>query len=65
MPSGRIAAGLMAGVAGTVFYYILQIPDMMAGEQTYPLIAWFNHGLKLVGGALGALLAGLLARKKA
>jgi hypothetical protein len=57
--NGRILAGALAGVAGTVLYYILQIPDIVAGEQAFPAIAFLNHGLKLVGGALGAALAGL------
>jgi peptidoglycan/LPS O-acetylase OafA/YrhL len=59
----RLLAGVMVGVVGTVIYYILQIPDIIAGEQTYPAIAFFNHGLKLAGGGLGALAAGLTERR--
>ncbi|GEM_PF-1085821 len=55
----RVLAGVLVGLAGAVFYYILQIPDMLAGEQTYPAIAFFNHGLKIVGGMIGAGLAAL------
>ena len=61
---GRVVVGLGVGVAGTIFYYILQIPDIIAGEQTFPAIAFLNHGLKLAGGALGALVPALLAGKK-
>jgi len=57
--ASRILAGVLVGVVGTVFYYVLQIPDILAGEQAFPAIALFNHGLKLAGGALGALVAGL------
>lgn len=56
--ASRVLAGVWVGVAGTLFYYVLQIPDILAGEQTFPAIAFLNHGLKLAGGALGALLAG-------
>jgi len=62
--ASRLLAGILVGVAGTVSYYILQIPDIMAGEQTYPAIAFLNHGLKLAGGALGAVLAGLPALRR-
>ena len=57
--ASRIVAGIWVGVVGTAFYYVLQIPDILAGEQSFPAIAFFNHGLKLAGGALGAGLAGL------
>lgn len=59
----RLMAGLLVGVAGTLIYYVLQIPDMLAGEQTYPAIAFVNHGLKLAGGGVGALAAGWLDRR--
>jgi hypothetical protein len=59
----RVLAGILVGVVGTLFYYVLQIPDIAAGEQSFPAIAFLNHGLKLAGGALGALVAGLSARK--
>lgn len=59
----RLMAGLLVGVAGTLIYYVLQIPDMLAGEQTYPAIAFVNHGLKLAGGGVGALAAGGLDRR--
>jgi hypothetical protein len=62
--ASRVLAGILIGVVGTLFYYVLQIPDIVAGEQTYPAIAFLNHGLKLAGGALGALLAGLPALRK-
>jgi hypothetical protein len=56
--ASRILAGVLVGVVGTILYYVLQIPDILAGEQAFPAIAFLNHGLKLAGGALGALLAG-------
>jgi hypothetical protein len=56
--ANRPLAGVLVGIVGTLFYYVLQIPDIMAGEQTYPAIAFLNHGLKLLGGALGALFVG-------
>ena len=62
--AGRVLAGVWVGIVGTVFYYVLQIPDILAGEQTFPAIAALNHGLKLAGGALGALLAGWPALRK-
>ncbi len=62
--ASRLLAGVLVGIAGTVSYYILQIPDIVAGEQTYPAIAFLNHGLKLAGGALGAALAGLPALRR-
>ena len=58
----RLAVGLGVGIVGTLFYYALNIQDIIAGEQTYPPLAWVNHGLKLAGGAAGALLAGVLAK---
>jgi hypothetical protein len=58
-----LLAGVLVGVAGTVFYYVLQIPDIMAGEQSFPAIAFLNHGLKLAGGALGAVAATASARR--
>jgi cytochrome c biogenesis protein CcdA len=63
--ASRIVAGIWIGIVGTIFYYILQTPDIMAGEQNFPAIAFFNHGLKLAGGALGAVLGGLPALRKA
>lgn len=62
--ASRVLAGILVGIVGTLFYYVLQIPDILAGEQTYPAIAFLNHGLKLAGGALGALLASLPALRK-
>jgi len=61
----RLAIGLAVGIAGTLFYYALQAPNVISGAQEYPLMAWVNHGLKLAGGALGAVLAGFLARGRA
>ena len=55
--ASRVLAGVLVGIVGTAFYYVLQIPDILAGEQAFPAIALLNHGLKLAGGALGALLA--------
>jgi len=63
--ASRVLAGIWIGIVGTILYYILQIPDIVAGEQTYPPIAFFNHGLKLAGGALGAVLGGLPVFRKA
>jgi hypothetical protein len=57
--ASRVLAGVLVGVVGTVVYYVLQIPDILAGEQAFPAIAFLNHGLKLAGGAVGALMAGL------
>ncbi len=62
--ASRLFAGALVGVVGTVFYYVLQIPDILTGEQAFPAIAFFNHGLKLVGGALGAALGGLPALRR-
>jgi hypothetical protein len=61
----RLANGMAVGIVGTLFYYALQAPNVISGAQEYPLMAWVNHGLKLVGGALGALLAGFVGAKKA
>jgi len=60
----RVLAGVLVGVVGTAFYYVLQIPDILEGQQTFPAIALLNHGLKLAGGALGAALAGLRAPRR-
>lgn len=62
--ASRLLAGVLVGIVGTVFYYLLQLPDILAGEQTFPAIAFLNHGLKLAGGVLGALLSGLPAFRK-
>lgn len=62
---GRIAIGLAVGVVGTLFYYALSMPVILAAEMEFPTMAWVNHGLKLAGGAAGALLAGLVARNRA
>jgi len=62
--ASRILAGVSVGIVGTILYYILQIPDILAGEQGFPAIAFLNHGLKLVGGALGAVLGGLPALRR-
>ena len=62
--ASRWLAGVWVGVVGTVAYYLLQIPDIIAGEQAFPAIAFVNHGLKLAGGALGAVLAGLPALRR-
>jgi len=62
--ANRVLAGVLVGVVGTLAYYALQIPDIAAGEQSFPAIAFLNHGLKLAGGALGAALAGLPALRK-
>jgi hypothetical protein len=64
MEQSRVLGGVLAGVAGTIFYYILQIPDIMAGEQSFPVIAFLNHGLKLAGGAIGAFVAGVVGRRR-
>lgn len=57
--ASRVMAGVLVGIVGTILYYMLQIPDIVAGEQAFPAIAFLNHGTKLAGGVLGALLAGL------
>jgi hypothetical protein len=57
--ASRLLAGVLVGIVGTASYYVLQIPDIAAGEQSFPLIGLLNHGLKLAGGALGASLPGL------
>jgi len=62
--ASRVLAGVLVGIVGTGLYYVLQTPDILAGEQSYPAIAFLNHGLKLAGGALGAALAGLPALRK-
>ena len=62
--ASRVLAGVLVGVVGTVVYYILQVPDIVAGEQAFPAIAFINHGLKLAGGGLGAALAGLPMLRK-
>lgn len=54
---GRIAIGLAVGLVGMLFYYAISIPTILAGEIEFPLMAWVNHGLKLAGGAVGALLS--------
>lgn len=54
---GRLAIGLAVGLVGTLFYYAISIPTILAGEIEFPLMAWVNHGLKLAGGAVGALLS--------
>ncbi|HEY6816847.1 MAG TPA: hypothetical protein VI168_15020 [Croceibacterium sp.] len=62
--TSRLLAGVLVGLVGTAFYYVLQIPDILAGEQTYPAIALLNHGLKLAGGALGAAFGALPVLRK-
>lgn len=62
--ASRLLAGALTGVVGTVVYYLLQIPDIVAREQSFPAIAFLNHGLKLAGGALGAAFAGLPALRR-
>ncbi|WP_338241763.1 hypothetical protein [Aurantiacibacter hainanensis] len=63
-PGNRLAVGLAVGIVGTLFYYALSLPTVLAGQQEFPLMAWVNHGLKLAGGAAGALLAGLTTRSR-
>lgn len=36
--ASRLLAGVLVGIVGTLSYYVLQIPDILAGEQTYPAI---------------------------
>ncbi len=60
----RLAIGVAVGVVGTLFYYAISLPTLLAGEMEFPLMAWVNHGLKLAGGAFGATLGGLLARNR-
>ncbi len=62
--ANRLLAGVLVGVVGTLFYYVLQVRDIAAGEQSFPAIAFLNHGLKLAGGAIGAGLAGLPTLRK-
>lgn len=54
----RLAVGAAVGVVGIVFYYLISIPTIFAGEIDFPLMAWVNHGLKVAGGVVGALVAG-------
>ena len=61
----RLAIGLGVGIVGTLFYYAISIPVLLAGEMEFPLMAWVNHGLKLAGGATGAFLAGRLTPARA
>ncbi len=61
----RLAIGAAVGVVGILFYYVISMPTLLAGEMDFPLMAWVNHGLKVAGGATGALIAGVLARKVA
>ncbi len=61
----RLATGIAVGIVGTLFYYAISLPTILAGEIEFPLLAWVNHGLKLAGGATGAVLAGLSVRRKA
>ncbi|MEL1252061.1 hypothetical protein [Aurantiacibacter gilvus] len=60
---GRIGIGLAVGLVGMLFYYTISIPTILAGEIEFPLMAWVNHGLKLAGGAAGALLSRSSAAK--
>jgi hypothetical protein len=61
----RLVIGMAVGIVGMLFYYALQAPNVLSGAQEYPLMAWVNHGVKLAGGAAGALLAGVIGAKKA
>lgn len=63
--AARIAAGAAVGIVGMLFYYALSIPTILAGEIDFPLMAWVNHGLKIAGGAAGAIVAGAIARRAA
>lgn len=63
--ASRLAIGIAVGIAGTLFYYALQAPNLISGAQEFPLMAWVNHGLKIAGGAAGALLAGWRSSKVA
>ncbi len=56
---GHLAIGVAVGIVGTLFYYAISMPVLLAGEMEFPLMAWVNHGLKIAGGAVGALLASL------
>lgn len=57
----RLAIGIAVGVVGTLFYYAISLPTLLAGEMEFPPMAFVNHGLKLAGGATGALLSARLA----
>jgi len=61
----RLAIGLSVGLVGMIFYYAISLPTLIAGEMEFPLMAWVNHGCKLAGGAVGALLAGLFSKRAA
>ncbi|GAA5055445.1 hypothetical protein GCM10023208_19330 [Erythrobacter westpacificensis] len=61
----RLVIGVAVGIVGTLFYYAISMPTLLAGEMEFPLMAWVNHGLKLAGGATGALLAGRFATARA
>lgn len=53
---GPLTIGLWVGIVGAAFYYLLQIPDIIAGEQAFPAMAFYHHATKMLGGAVGAVV---------
>jgi putative membrane protein (TIGR04086 family) len=49
--------GALTGLTAALIYIVL----IVASGQTQPLIYWLAHGLKIVGGAAGGLIARRLA----
>lgn len=67
-----VLQGALVGVAAILFFFLLNIafillaPDLVEeAEQAEIGIALFllNHGLKIIGGAVGAYIGTMLARK--
>lgn len=53
---GPLGIGIWVGIVGAAFYYVLQIPDIIAGEQAFPAMAFYHHATKMLGGAVGAVV---------
>lgn len=53
---GPLTIGIWVGIVGAAFYYVLQIPDIIAGEQAFPAMAFYHHATKMLGGAVGAVV---------
>lgn len=52
-----LLAGMLVGCVGAVLATLLQFPIMPPGEEALHVPAVIDHGLKIAGGAFGALAA--------
>jgi hypothetical protein len=64
--SNKVLQGGLVGVASAVAYVVITTPFVIAGklEMTYDFLYFWFHGIKILGGASGGLLALTLAKSR-